>query len=71
MDFIKLPQLVAAMIYSLMGILMFIGIFAIIDWISPKDIWSEIVDKQNSAMAILAGFSILGICIIIAAAFTG
>ena len=61
-------QLLLALIYSVSGAVIFILVFTVVDWISPKDLWGEITDKQNVAMAILAGFVALGLCIIIAAA---
>jgi uncharacterized membrane protein YjfL (UPF0719 family) len=45
--------------------------FAIIDWLHPRDIWGEIADKQNRAMAIMIGCMMLGIAIIIASAVAG
>ena len=68
MDLINWTQMLVALIYCVMGALIFIVVFGIVDWISPKDLWGEIADKQNVAMAILAGFVALGLCIIIAAA---
>ena len=56
-----------ALMYSAIGAVTFIVIFTIVDLISPKDLWGEIADKGNVAMAILAGFVALGLCIIIAA----
>ena len=61
-------SLLNALIYSVLGAAIFVIVFAVIDWISPKELWNEIADKHNQALAILAGFVALGICIIIAAA---
>ena len=44
------------------------GSFIVMDKMTPYDLWSEIVEKQNMALAILAGLMALGIAIIIAAA---
>ena len=68
MELIKIDQIVSAVIYSVIGIVIFVVMFSMIDWISPKDLWGEIADKQNMAMAILAGLVALGVCIIIASA---
>jgi len=68
MELININQLVSAVIYSIIGIVIFVVMFTMIDWISPKDLWGEIAEKQNTAMAILAGLVGLGICIIIASA---
>jgi uncharacterized membrane protein YjfL (UPF0719 family) len=40
----------------------------IIDKITPYDLWGEIVERQNQALALVIAAMSLGICIIIAAA---
>jgi len=72
----KLPLLdvehvLAVLVYSVIGIVVMVLSFAIIDWVHPRDIWGEIADKQNRAMAIVFGCMMLGIAIIIAAAIVG
>ena len=57
-----------AFIYAILGIVLFVGSFAILDKISPYDLWAEINEKNNTALAILVGLMSLGMCIIIAAA---
>ena len=42
--------------------------FIIIDKITPYNLWLEIVEKQNKALAIVVAAMSLGICIIVAAA---
>ena len=42
--------------------------FVIIDKITPYDLWGEIVEKQNVALALVVAAMSLGICVIIAAA---
>ena len=57
-----------AFIYAILGIVLFVVSFAILDKISPYDLWGEINKKNNTALAILVGLMSLGMCIIIAAA---
>jgi uncharacterized membrane protein YjfL (UPF0719 family) len=64
-------HILAVLVYSTIGILIMVLSFAIIDWLHPRDIWGEIADKQNRAMAIMIGCMMLGISIIIAAAVVG
>ncbi|MCS6972515.1 MAG: DUF350 domain-containing protein [Turneriella sp.] len=64
-------HIVAVLVYSAIGIAIMVVSFALIDWLHPRDIWGEIADKQNRAMAIMIGSMILGIAIIIAAAVAG
>ncbi len=67
MNLAPLGFLVSAMIYSLLGVAIFVVSFLIVDWITPYHLWKEIVEKQNRALAILLGFMSLGIALIIAA----
>lgn len=71
MEILNWEHLLAALIYSVAGVIIFVTVFALIDLISPKDLWGEIADKQNVAMATLVGLVGLGICVIIAAAMIG
>ena len=44
--------------------------YKVIDFVTPGDISADIVRNQNSALAILAGSIMIGVCIIIAAVLT-
>lgn len=68
---LDLDHILAVLVYSVMGIIIMVLAFVIIDWIHPRDIWGEIADKQNSAMAIVFGCMMVGIAIIIAASVVG
>lgn len=57
-----------AVVYSLLGILIFVAAFAIVDRMTPYHLWNEIVHEHNTALAILIGAMSIGMCIIIAAA---
>lgn len=60
--------LVNALVYSLLGIVIFTFSFVIIDKMTPYDLWREICENRNTALAIMVGAMSIGICIIIAAA---
>lgn len=60
--------LLNAFLYSLLGIVLFLVAFVVIDKMTPYQLWTEIVEEQNVALAILVGAMSLGICVIIAAA---
>lgn len=60
--------LLNALIYALLGIVIFLFSFLIIDKMTPYHLWKEIVEDKNVALAILIGAISLGMCIIIAAA---
>ena len=58
----------AAIVFALIGIVVFVGAFVLIDKLTPYDLWKEIVEEKNLALAVLVGAMSIGICIIIAAA---
>jgi putative membrane protein len=61
-------MLLNALIYALLGIVIFMFSFMIVDKMTPYHLWKEIVEDKNIALAILIGAISLGMCIIIAAA---
>ena len=65
---IQLNNVVNAVVYAAIGIVIFASTFLIIDKVTPYNLWKEIVQEHNTALAILLGAMSLGICIIIASA---
>jgi uncharacterized membrane protein YjfL (UPF0719 family) len=63
-----MQHLVAALIYALLGIVILVLSFVILDWLTPGSLWKQIMDEKNTALAVLAGAIAIGISIIIAAA---
>ena len=63
--------LVASIVYSLIGIVMFAASFVIIRLVTPFSLRKEIEEDHNTALAIVIGAIIIGISIIIAAAIQG
>ena len=57
-----------SILFALVGVLVFWLSFLIIDKITPYDLWREIVEKQNKALAMVVAAMSLGISIIVAAA---
>ena len=60
-----------AVVYAFLGVIIFAISFVLIDLATPYKLWPEIIDKHNSALAIVIGAMSLGISIIIAAAIHG
>jgi putative membrane protein len=65
---VQLTNVVNAILYAAIGIVIFAGSFLVLDKITPYNLWKEIVQEHNLALAILLGAMSLGICVIIAAA---
>ena len=65
---VQLTNVVNAIVYAAIGIVIFAGAFLVLDKVTPYNLWKEIVQEHNLALAILLGAMSLGICVIIAAA---
>lgn len=57
-----------ALVFAVLGVLVFVVAFAIVAKLARFNVWKEIVEERNIAAAILAGAVALGLCWIIAAA---
>jgi uncharacterized membrane protein YjfL (UPF0719 family) len=68
MEWMKPEVLLGSVVYALAGVLIFWISFLVIDKLTPYDLWLEIVEKQNRALALVVAAMSLGICIIVAAA---
>lgn len=64
-------NLVNATIFSVLGLVILCLGFVIVDRLTPYDLWKEINEKQNVALAILVGAFSLGVSLIIAASLHG
>ena len=64
-------SLVVSGVFSLMGIAILIVVFVVIEKITPENLWKELVEKQNVALAIMGAAFMLSIAIIIASAING
>jgi len=62
---------VAAALYSVIGLLIFLLMFFIIEKVTPGNLWKQIIEEKNVAAAIVVAASLIGISIIIAAAIVG
>jgi len=50
----------ATLMYAGLGVLVFIISFIVVDKLTPGELWKEIIEKQNQAVALLAGAAIHG-----------
>ena len=64
----NLANIISALVFTFLGIFVFVIEFIIMDKVTPYHLWKEIVQEHNMALAILVGAMSIGICIIIAAA---
>jgi uncharacterized membrane protein YjfL (UPF0719 family) len=60
-----------SILFALVGVLIFWISFVIVDKLTPYDLWEEIVEKQNLALAIVVGSMCIAIGLIVSAAVHG
>ena len=60
-----------SVVFSIIGVVIFWLSFVLIDTLTPYNLWKEISEDRNTALAIIVGAMSLGICTIIAAAIHG
>jgi uncharacterized membrane protein YjfL (UPF0719 family) len=68
MEVLHPDQIVGTLLYSVIGIVVFLAAFFIIVKISPFSVRKEISQDHNVALGVLIGSVIIGLSIIIAAA---
>ena len=70
-EWLKPTVFFGSVLYALVGVAVFWLCFVVIDRITPYNLWEEIVEKQNVALALVVAAMSLGISIIVAAAIHG
>lgn len=71
MELIHAQPIVNSIIYSLLGIVILLIGYFIIEKLTPENTWKEVVEKNNVAVAIVLAAFIIGISMIISAAIHG
>ena len=70
-ELISYKYIVASVLYSVIGIVILLVSYWIIEKITPENSWKEIVEKQNVALAIVFAAFIIAMAIIIGSAIHG
>ena len=70
-EWMKPGIIVGSIMFALIGVAIFWITFVIIDKITPYDLWGEIVEKKNVALAIVVGAMCIAIGMIVSAAVHG
>ena len=71
LEWLKPAVVFGSMLYALIGVVIFWVCFVIVDKITPYNLWVDIVDKKNVALAIVVGARAIAIGQIVAAAVHG
>jgi len=66
-----MKYVVASVVYSFLGIAVLVISFVVVEKITPQNMWKEIVEKQNTALAIMAAAFMIAIAMIISSAIHG
>jgi len=69
MDIVR--NIEAAVVFAFIGIAVFVLSFIIIDRLTPYDLWKEIVENKNMALAIVVAGMFIALGLIVAAAIHG
>ncbi|MBL8330409.1 MAG: DUF350 domain-containing protein [Rubrivivax sp.] len=70
-EWLKPSVFFGSMLFALMGVIIFWLCFVIIDKLTPYDLWGEIVERKNVALAIVVGAMCIAIGLIVSAAVHG
>lgn len=71
MDLIHYQAIVNSIIYSLLGFVILLVAYFVIEKMTSENTWKEVVEKNNIAVAIVLAAFIIGISMIISAAIHG
>jgi uncharacterized membrane protein YjfL (UPF0719 family) len=67
-EYLKPAALIGSFVYSLLGILFVMVTFVVIDKLTPGNLWKELIEERNQAIATVVAAMILAIAIIVASA---
>ena len=71
MEYIAVKGIVNALIFLVIGVVVLVISYLIIEKLTPENTWKEIVQNKNTALAIVFAALIIGISQIISAAIHG
>jgi len=71
MDFLTSKPILNSLVFSLLGIIILLIAYFIIEKLTPENTWKEVTEKNNVSVAIVFAAFIIGISMIISAAIHG
>ena len=71
LEYLKPAALIGSLVYSVLGVLFVIVAFVVIDRLTPYDLWKELVENRNQAVATVVAAMCIAVAIIVAAAIIG
>ena len=70
-ELISLKYIIASVVYSVLGIVILVAAFWIIEKITPENLYKEILEKHNVALAIVCAAFIIAVAIIVSSSIHG
>ncbi len=70
-EWLKPGVFFGSILFALIGVAIFWLCFVIIDKLTPYDLWAEIIEKKNVALAIVVGAMCIAIGLIVSSAVQG
>jgi putative membrane protein len=70
-ELINFKYIIASVLYSVIGIVILVVAFWIIEKITPENLYKEILEKHNVALAIVCAAFMIAVAIIISSAIHG
>ncbi|MDO9091257.1 MAG: DUF350 domain-containing protein [Rubrivivax sp.] len=70
-EWLKPGVFFGSILFALIGVAIFWLCFVIIDKLTPYDLWAEIIEKKNMALAIVVGAMCIAIGLIVSSAVQG
>ncbi len=67
-EYLKPAALIGSFVYSVLGVLFVIITFVVVDKLTPGDLWKELIEERNQAVATVVAAMIVAIAIIVASA---
>ena len=67
-EWLKAGVFFGSMLYAVVGVVVFWLCFVVVDKLTPYDLWAEIIEKKNVALAIVVGSMCIAIGLIVSAA---
>jgi putative membrane protein len=70
-EYLKPAAIIGSIMYSVIGLILVIVAFVVVDRITPYDLWKELIENRNQPLATVVAAFCLSIAIIVAAAIHG
>jgi uncharacterized membrane protein YjfL (UPF0719 family) len=67
-EYLKPAAFIGSIVYSVIGIILVIIAFVVVDKITPYDLWKELIENRNQPLATVVAAFTIAIAIIVAAA---